>query len=260
MDVREVRVTQAELLHITEHGHCYVNPYYGCSEGCPFCYWNDLPGWAGNIQVRVNAPEILDEYLANRACGGRIYIGSYCNPYEDVEKTYRITRSMLQVLKRHHAGFTLMTSSQGVVQDLPLLAGLGEKCTIVFELSRIERMLAFQKTGRHPVLDAANLLFHQGITVWTTLSPYLHGITDLEAVLDVLDEGIPVYTGPLDVLPGTAMYNRFMDRIEKCAPWSLAYYQTLIRQGRIQREFEKTVRGFDGVARLKRFPLPEETG
>lgn len=66
MIYQECNVTAEELFHVTEHGHEYVNPYFGCSEGCPYCYWTSIPGWEGQISVRVNAVDVLKTKLPDR--------------------------------------------------------------------------------------------------------------------------------------------------------------------------------------------------
>lgn len=254
---REVEVSTNELIHITEHGHCYINPYYGCSEGCPFCYWNDIPGWAGKIDVRINAPEVLDKYLNVRKHEEMIYLGSYCNPYETVESKYRITRSILQVLKAHKVPFALMTSASMIIDDLPLFREMQTQATIVFELSRIRRMKTFNMTGHHDVIEAANTLNNAGIRTMATLSPYLFGITDLERVRTALAEDIPLYVGALDVVENTPMYQRFVDCIAEEAPELTNHYVRLIHEESAEQELSEVLSRIDS-SNIRRFPLELE--
>ena len=45
------------------HHHAYVNPYNGCTAGCPFCFWLSRQGWEGRIQIRENITELLENEL-----------------------------------------------------------------------------------------------------------------------------------------------------------------------------------------------------
>lgn len=255
MDIVETYITEEELVHITAHKHLYINPYNGCTEDCPYCYWKDMPGWDGRLEIRMNAEELFETFLKNTERDTEIYIGSVCNPYDTVEETYGLTRKLLEVLVRYHRKFAIMTSSHLILRDLDLLEKLKDLAVIVFELSRIERMKSFQRTGKHPVIEAANQMAGQGFHVLSTLSPYLEGITDLEKILETLTEEIPVYTAELDIRKGTAMEERFLNKIGKEYPSLMPYYKDLIEQDRVGGEFERRMRPYIENGRVRRFPL-----
>ena len=48
------------------HHHAYVNPYNGCTAGCPFCFWLSRQGWEGRIQIRENITELLENELPSK--------------------------------------------------------------------------------------------------------------------------------------------------------------------------------------------------
>ena len=255
MIYQECNVTAEELFHVTEHGHEYVNPYFGCSEGCPFCYWTSIPGWEGQISVRVNAVDVLKTKLPGWDKRRRLCIGSYCNPYEEVERKYRLTRGILEALREYHIPFVLMTSSEFILDDAELIASMKENATIVFELCRIRRLVIFQETGSHPVLDAANRLARMGVPVLATLSPYLKGITDVEAVLEYLDERIPLYLGELDLETNRTVAARLLPAVKIYREAYLQHYLWDIQDGHAKMEFEEIMKEYEGNPRIRRFPL-----
>lgn len=252
----EKTIEANELIHVTSHNHHYVNPYYGCSEGCPYCYWADIPGWSGKIDIRVNAPQLFEEYTRNWNTEKIIYIGSCCNPYEDIEQKYRLTRKMLITLKDRKIKFLLTTSTNRVLNDVDLLLEMKDQAIIVFELCRINRIKNFNATGFHEAIVAANALAAAGITVWATLGPILPGITNLGKILERLNKEIPVYVSPMDAVPGSPMHARVIASIQQDYPELTSFYEDMIRNNQNDVLFEQEIAPYLSNPRVKRFPFP----
>ena len=252
----ETRATVKELVHVTAHNHHYINPYFGCSEGCPFCCWEELPGWSGKIDVRVNAPELFEKYIENWDPNKVIYIGSCCNSYESLEAKYRLTRRILSMLKDRGIRFLLTTSTKLILDDMELFVAMKEQAIVVMELCRIKRIKTFNLTGYHEGIEAGNLLRQNGVTVWATLGPILPGITDIQKVLDALNDEIPLYVSPLDVSPMTAMRRRLLDAIQREYPELVLRYDEMIAQKKCEEVFEKEIHPFLENPRIYRMPFP----
>lgn len=131
----EVREVQVERVLIPEgQGHYYINPYTGCMIGCDFCYvshradfsrgmegLSSLP-WGRYVDVKVNAAAVLREEVKRHPPGVVRLSPIVTDPYQPLERRYRITRQCLEVLLE--AGFTpvLLTRAARIVDDLDLLA------------------------------------------------------------------------------------------------------------------------------------------
>src|SRR5262249_54025757 len=106
-----VRTVLVERLLMPEgRSQYYINPYVGCMIGCPFCYVMDradfsrrlegLPQlqWGHYLDVKVNAAEVLRRETQTLKRGIVRMSPILTDPYQSVERRYRITRQCLQVL------------------------------------------------------------------------------------------------------------------------------------------------------------------
>jgi DNA repair photolyase len=131
-EVREIEVDR--LLMPEGRGHYYINPYAGCMIGCSFCYVADrselsrsLEGaprlaWGRYVDVKVNAADVLRREVRLHPPGIVRLSPILTDPYQPLEKRYRITRACLEVLLE--AGFTpaVLTRAARVGEDIELLA------------------------------------------------------------------------------------------------------------------------------------------
>ena len=130
-----VREVSAGRVLIPEgRGQYYLNPYAGCMIGCPFCYVapradlsRALDGqarraWGRWVDVKVDAPEVLRREVRSLPPGPVRMSPILTDPYQPVERTYRLTRRCLEVLL--DAGFSPVVLTRGarVVEDVELLA------------------------------------------------------------------------------------------------------------------------------------------
>jgi DNA repair photolyase len=114
-----------------------INPYRGCEHGCIYCYarpthaYLDLsPGldFESKLFAKTNAAELLRQEL--RRPGYRcefISLGANTDPYQPIEREYRITRAIIEVLAECCHPLAIVTKSSLVERDLDLLASLAQR-------------------------------------------------------------------------------------------------------------------------------------
>ncbi|MDD2959960.1 MAG: hypothetical protein PHR92_15825 [Lachnospiraceae bacterium] len=256
MKIEETNVKNA--IEINEYGQPYINPYYGCSAGCPFCYWLSIKGWEGKIEVRLNIAERLEEYcLSMGEKKERVYIGSYCDPYmEEVEPQYGLTRECLKVLAKYNIPVTICTSARSkiVLRDLDLFVQM-KRLAVITELCRLDQMDQLQKKKEHMGIAVANQLYADGISVCATFAPILPGIADVEEIREKLNPEITIYVDKLYAEPGTIQEERVMELVEQKRPELLAVYQEYLNGE--HKELDTYVKKYIGNKNIRAFPIEE---
>jgi DNA repair photolyase len=134
MRVREVEGERALVAEAP--GMYYLNPYLGCMLGCRYCYGIgltefvrdlgalDATPWGRWLDVKVNAPELLARELPGLAPGTVRMSPLVTDPYQPVERRYRVTRRCLEVLRGTEFTPVVLTRSAVVLDDLPLLRAM----------------------------------------------------------------------------------------------------------------------------------------
>lgn len=184
---------------LSPHKHAYINPYIGCSMGCPFCYWLKQEDWEGKIKVKTNIEKLLEEKLKNWPKDEFIYLGSVCDPFNELESKYRLSEKCLKIIEKYDIPVLITTSAANdvLLEYVDMLSKM-KKLIVVVELARIPFIEEMNRGGEHRGIRCANLLKSKGIKTYTTLAPILPKITDLAQILSLLDPEIPVYIDKLD--------------------------------------------------------------
>ncbi len=126
MKVREIFAkTVLTRTAISGFDYC-LNPYVGCGHGCRYCYASFMKRFTGHkepwgefIDVKVNAPSLLKNQL-KRAKQGVVAISTVTDPYQPIEKIYKITRGCLEALLDKQFPVNLLTRSPLCLRDIDL--------------------------------------------------------------------------------------------------------------------------------------------
>ncbi|HJV47751.1 MAG TPA: radical SAM protein [Geothrix sp.] len=114
-----------------------LSPYRGCSHGCRYCYVRDYPNalhkpeeWGGWVTPKLNAPELLWTQR-HKLHGARVFMASATDPYQPLERQYRLSRRCLEVLLLCPTTEVIVhTRSPMVLQDLDLLRAFGDRLSV----------------------------------------------------------------------------------------------------------------------------------
>ena len=178
-----------------------LNPYRGCSTGCPFCYARPSHAYLGlspgldfetRLFAKTNAAELLREELARP--GYRcdvIAIGVNTDAYQTIEKEYRITRAILEVCSEVNQPVGLITKLALIERDIDLIAPMAVRrlASVTITLTTLDhgisRYLEPRASAPARRLQAIERLSRAGIPVNVNVAPVIPFLTDseLESIL-----------------------------------------------------------------------------
>ena len=171
-------------------GHYGMNIYRGCSHGCIYCdsrsrcYQFTHP--FEDIEVKQNAPELLEAALRSKRKKCMIGTGAMSDPYMHCEENLRLTRRCLETILRYGFGATIQTKSDRILQDIELLDEINRqtKCVVQMTLTTFDDALCsiiepnVCNTKRR--IQVLSEMQKRGIPTVVWLSPILPFINDTE--------------------------------------------------------------------------------
>ena len=116
-----------------------MNVYRGCSHGCIYCdARSKCYGFTHkfeDIEVKQNAPELLEKALKSKRKRCMIGTGAMSDPYMHCENKLQITRKCLEIIDRYEFGVTVLTKSDRILGDLELLKSINRKAKAVVQMT-----------------------------------------------------------------------------------------------------------------------------
>lgn len=165
-----------------------MNLYRGCMHGCIYCdsrsacYQMHHP--FEDIEVKENAIELLDHTLRSKRKKGMIATGSMSDPYMPIEQTLHMTHQSMECALKHGFGYTVLTKSDHILDDLDVLRQLHQKtrCVVQMTLTCMDDELSrIIEPGVCPTsrrIEVLKILQKERIPTVVWLCPVLPYLTD----------------------------------------------------------------------------------
>ena len=116
-----------------------MNIYRGCTHGCIYCdSRSKCYGFTHqfeDIEVKKNAPELLERALKSKRKRCMIGTGSMCDPYMHIEDKLKHTRQCLEIIDKYEFGLAIQTKSTMILRDLDLLKSINKKSKCVVQMT-----------------------------------------------------------------------------------------------------------------------------
>lgn len=181
MDYRVINCNS--ILKIITHtdslfeGNYSVDPYQNCEFGCQYCD----SSFEKTIYIKKNIRDVLKKEL-DTIQNGRIIIGSVHDPYQNCEKRFHLTKTVLETLKEYNFSCHILTKSPLILRDIPLISDLECLATISISSLNDHVVRIFEPDVPSPDdrLQTIKKLRAQGIKAGLAMIPVLPYITDSE--------------------------------------------------------------------------------
>lgn len=172
-----------------------INPYEGCRFGCVYCYVKALrhyrkqenpAEWGGFARAKTNAAAVLQKEMKRIAADARIAIGTATDPWQPLEKRYRITRAILEVLWYYTNPVSITSRSPLMIRDIPLMkefVNLRVNLSLPVFDDRVRKIFEPNAPSIPSRLKALEALQQAGIPFRIFWCPLLPGVVDNEATV-----------------------------------------------------------------------------
>ena len=184
-------------------GHLGMNIYRGCSHGCIYCdsrskcYQFTHP--FEDIEVKRNAPQLLEAALKSKRKKCMIATGSMSDPYMHCEEDLGLTRRCLEIILENGFGAAIQTKSDRILRDIDLLAEINRsaKCVVQITLTTYDddlcRILEPNVCNTRRRIEVLEKMQERGIPTVVWLTPILPFINDTsDNITAILNECIRV--------------------------------------------------------------------
>ena len=233
-----------------------INPYRGCEHGCIYCFARPTHSYMGlsagldfeaRLFAKPDAPRLLERELAKPGYQLKtIAIGTNTDPYQPIERKWRVMREVLEVLEAANHPVGIVTKSALVVRDIDILSRMAEKGLVKVALSvtTIDANLARTMEPRASTptlrLQAIRKLTDAGIPTNVMMGPVIPGINDheIERILDAAyaqgarEAGYVLLRLPLEVAP------LFKDWLLRNYPDRYRHVMSLVRSMRDGKDYD----------------------
>jgi len=256
-----------------------INPYRGCEHGCVYCYarpshaYLELsPGldFETKLFAKPNAAELLREELAKPGYRvSPIALGTNTDCYQPIERKYRITRNILEVLAECDHPLTIVTKSALVERDLDLLGPMARKnlVKVFVSIGALDRGLARKLEPRaaspQRQLDTVKALSRAGVPCGVMVAALIPALNDrtLEQVLEAAAAAGATMAGYTILRLPNELKGLFKEWLAAHYPERAGHVMSIVRQMRGGREndpnFGTRMTGTGNYAELieKRFEI-----
>jgi DNA repair photolyase len=200
-----------------------INPYRGCEHGCVYCFARPTHAYLGlspgldfesKLFVKPEAADLLKRELSSPNYSPKVIaIGTNTDPYQPIERRYKVMRRILEVLDRAGHPVGIVTKSALVLRDLDILARMAERnlAKVALSVTTLDPELARRMEPRAATparrLETLRRLSQAGVPTTVMVAPVIPALNDseIERILDsaaaagVKEAGYVLLRLPLEV-------------------------------------------------------------
>jgi DNA repair photolyase len=231
-----------------------INPYRGCEHGCSYCFARPSHAYVGlspgldfetKLFYKAGAAALLEKELAapGYKCAP-IMLGANTDPYQPIEKTHKVTHSLLEVFARTRHPVTITTKGALVARDVDLLADLARDglTRVMFSIPTLDddmkRVLEPRAASAAARLKAMRTLAAAGVPVGVLVAPIIPVLTEheIERVLEACRESGASLAGYTLLRLPWEVKDLFREWLAQHFPDRAAHVMSIVRGMRGERD------------------------
>ncbi len=173
-----------------------VNPYRGCEHGCVYCFARPTHSYLGlsagldfetKLVAKFDVVDLLRDELADPKYQCRVLaLGTNTDPYQPIEKRFRLTRGILELMHETSHPIAIVTKSALIERDLDVLKELAQQQLVHVTVSittldhGIARRMEPRAAAPRRRLQTIEKLAQAGIPVGVNVAPVVPVLCDQE--------------------------------------------------------------------------------
>jgi len=235
-----------------------INPYRGCEHGCVYCFARPTHAYLGlspgldfesKLLVKPDAAKLLDAELRKASYQPQVIaMGTNTDPYQPIERDWRVTRSVLQVLADFKNPVGIVTKSSSILRDLDILAPMAKEglAKVALSITTLDKKLARSMEPRASApgkrLETIRALAEAGVPVGVMTAPLIPALNDdeMETILAAAAEAGATSAGYTLLRLPLEIKDLFREWLEAHAPDRAKHVMSLIRSMRGGKDYDAT--------------------
>ena len=184
-------------------GYYGMNVYRGCTHGCIYCDSRSscyqFTHLFEDVEVKQNAPELLEKELKSKRRKCMIGTGSMSDPYMHCEEKLLLTRKCLEIILKYGFGAAVLTKSDRILRDIDLLDEVNRsaKCVVQMTLTTYDdnlcRIVEPNVCSTKRRIQVLEEMRERGIPTVVWMTPILPFLNDTEEnIAAILEECVRV--------------------------------------------------------------------
>ncbi|MCH5211326.1 MAG: radical SAM protein [Oscillospiraceae bacterium] len=167
-----------------------MNIYRGCTHGCIYCDSRSscyqMQHDFEDIEVKENAPELLENTLRRKRNRCMIGTGAMCDPFMHCEEKLQLTHKCIEIIDRYGFGLAIQTKSDRILNEIELLDSINKKAKCVVQMTmttfdeQLCRIIEPKVCTTQRRYEVLKIMQKRGIPTVVWLSPFLPFINDTE--------------------------------------------------------------------------------
>ena len=233
-----------------------INPYRGCEHGCIYCFARPTHAYLGlspgldfesKLLVKPDAAKLLEAELKKPSYQPQVIaMGTNTDPYQPIEREWRVTRSILQVLAEFKNPVGIVTKSALITRDIDILAPMAAEglAKVAVSITTLDRKLARIMEPRAATperrLDTLRTLSSAGIPTTVMTAPIIPALNDeeMETILAKAAEAGAVHAGYTLLRLPLEIKDLFREWLDAQVPDRARHVMSLIRSMRGGKDYD----------------------